>query len=204
MMLGWMRPSTACRHEESEPLRLLCPRRIVARMVIGKDDDLIACLEIEAARHHVVRLARVSSEHDLFWRHAQKSCDDPSRFFLPGAHLLPVVERRVSIHVFRAAIHRFEDWRRRRAQVRRVQDGELRGHQELLPDRHPESFVGSFRRLLQRRRPGEQRLGQKHRAAQRQESREVAPAHTGLISGHQNSSSQNGSSGQATKTTAAL
>jgi hypothetical protein len=39
-------------------------------MIIREDHHLVAGFQIESARHHVVRFARVAGEDDLFRRHA--------------------------------------------------------------------------------------------------------------------------------------
>ena len=69
-------------HGEAEPLRLFLPRRQVARVVVVKDDDLVAGLQIEAARDHVVGLAGVAGDDDLFRRDAQERGERLAKVFL--------------------------------------------------------------------------------------------------------------------------
>ena len=57
---------------EAEALGLLSPRHQVAGMVVGKDDHLVAGLEIEATRDHVVGFAGVARDDDLFRRDPQE------------------------------------------------------------------------------------------------------------------------------------
>ena len=60
-------------HREAEALGLLVPRREVARVVVLEARmHLVAGLEVEAVRHHVVRLAGVAGDDDLFGRDAQE------------------------------------------------------------------------------------------------------------------------------------
>ena len=143
-------------HGEAEALRLLLPRRVVARVVVGGDDHFVAGFQIDAVRHEVVRLARVARDHDLFRRHAQELREQLPRVLAPLAELHAIVERGIAIHVLRRVVQRVEHGRGRGTQVRRIQHRQLLGHDELIADRRPELLVGRRRRRrkIGRPRPG--------------------------------------------------
>src|ERR687897_48328 len=160
----------------AKPLCLLRPRSVVAGMVVRKNHDFVTGFEIEAARDDIVRFARVAGNDDLLRSHTKEPREKTTGLFLPSAHLLPVVERRISIHIFRAQIHRFENGSRRWTEIRRVHHGEIRRHQELLANRHPEPFIRPLGCLCQLRWPRRQLPWQQDGATQRKEAREIATA----------------------------
>ncbi len=84
-------------HREAEALRLLVPRRQVAGMVVLKDDDLVAGLELDAARDHVVGLAGVAGDDDLFRRHAQEGGERLAEILLLAVQPRAVLRRRILV-----------------------------------------------------------------------------------------------------------
>ena len=88
-------------HREAEALRLLLPRGQVARVVVLVQQHLVAGLEVQAVRHHVVRLAGVARDDDLVGRHAQELGQRLARRFLLGHQPGAVVRRRIAVDALR-------------------------------------------------------------------------------------------------------
>ena len=60
-------------------------------MVVGRQQHLVAGLEIDAGRDEVVRLARVAGDDDFFRRHAQELGEQLPRVLASVAELRAVV-----------------------------------------------------------------------------------------------------------------
>ena len=85
-----------------------CHAGVVARMVVGGEQHLVAGLEIDAGGDQVVRLAGVARDDDLFRRDAQELREELARVLAAVAELRAVVLRRILIHVLRQPVHRLE------------------------------------------------------------------------------------------------
>ena len=127
----------------AEPLRLLRPRTVVAGWLSAKITTLSPALRSSPLETMLfaslgLRAMTISSGS------REEPREETAGLFLDGAHILPVVERGIAIHVFRARIHARERERER--------DRDGRVHQarfvssEPLAHRHPEAVHRPVRR----------------------------------------------------------
>ena len=156
---------------EAEALRLLLPRGVVARVVVGGEQHLVRRLQIDAGRDQVVRLAGVARDHDLLRRHAEELGEQLAGVFAAVAQLGAVLLRRILVHVPGQPVHRLEHGAGRRTEVRGIQHRELFRHHELIAHALPELFVwrrgrgrqveGAWPRHVRRQERGRTADGQK-------------------------------------------
>ncbi len=135
----------------SEPLSLGLPRSIVARMVVGEYEDLVAGPQVESARDPVVRLARVAGDEDLVRADAQVRRQELPGSLLPPPDLAAVAGDGLPVQALGELPHGIEDEGRGGAEVRRVHDRELSRHHELFP--HALPVYGPPAYLLRPKRP---------------------------------------------------
>ena len=74
-------------HRVAPSLRLLLPRAIVARMVVGEEEHFIAKAQVEPARHEVVPLAGVAGDEDVFRSDPEVLCQQIAGGLLHPVHL---------------------------------------------------------------------------------------------------------------------
>jgi hypothetical protein len=91
---------------ESKALGLEAPGVQVAWVVVGPDDDFVAGLEVEAARHEVVAFAGVARDDDLVGRHPQRLGEEFARFGTAFGHQFrPNLGRGTSLVEARVLFH---------------------------------------------------------------------------------------------------
>ncbi len=95
-------------HLEAVPLRFLLPGGVIARVVVRRQQDFVAFLQVDAGRHEVVRFAGIARDHHLLRRHAEEVGEQLARVLAALTELLAVLERRVLIHVARHLVERIE------------------------------------------------------------------------------------------------
>ena len=178
------------RHDREPEARRLDPPRVeVARMVVVPHDDLVAGLQIEAARDDVVALRGVAGDDDLFRGDAERLGEELARGLAPARHQVGTdLGRRPRFIEPDVPVQRFERGQRRRTQVRRVEEVDVARHEKARADVAPERLAGVVRHRPERR--GIQRVvrhqpgaGQQRRGSgERDQAAEVPAVHRSALS----------------------
>ena len=160
------------------------PGKMIARMVVGEDDDLVLRFQLDSAGDQVVRFTRIACDDDLLGGHAQKRGQQFACPLLALGHLLAVVEGGILIDIPSRSVQGLEDRSRGGTKICRVHDRQVRGHEELFADVGPECFIRKLRRFRQGSRPGPRKarsLDERGAAGARQKARKVPPANPSVF-----------------------
>ena len=119
----------------------LAPRRLHARVVLRRDDDLVAALEVEPQNHRLVRLRRVARDRHLLGVAAEVARELATHALDARLEHAPHVLHRQLVREAEVADHLLENVRRRRAAAAVVEIDHRAIEIERALDLRPVGFV---------------------------------------------------------------